>query len=651
MKKLTLFITGIILSLSAYAVNFYNCAAPSGLNASVNTDGTTCGSTLATWNAANTNTLFVRAASAFNLTADLTLVANMDLVATNSTVTSSANNRILTVGNGATLYVSGIIDFSSRQNCQIIVASGGTLIVYPTGQILNNGANSNSTITIEAGGTAIIDGTVSSTGNVTIDGSVSGSGSIISGSGSVVVNGNIMFEDNYKVSTSVITGTGTITVKRNFSNTTTGGWVRMGFPVLSGTVGNLVTAGFSLTYTGGGTNIYTWNASNSTYGAVSASTPLNGNAFFIYIGTSGTGRSISTPAVTTANFNNTTHAQNLSYHNGVGGNFVSAVIDGWNQLYNPFQSFIDWNLVAPSLTPAAGFQQSAVYVWDGSAYQTWNTGGSGAAQWIAPHQAFFVQVATSTPASFSFTNAMRTTSQGTPVPTFKNSGNGGKNLVLAVNGSGAKATTEIVLNSSASASFDGAFDAYWLEGATTTPKFYTVDLNGTQYSLNQSANHLSSSIPLAFSHPTNGATFSISIDPQSNWTKGRVVFIKDLLTNQTKQLSVKKPYTFTNSTSAPTNRFIISFAVNSLFKAVGVDEDEIETAATWFVNDDLKIKTLVPITNATVKVYNVAGQIVAQNTFKTLLEETIPVEGAGGIFVVHISAEDGTEVTAKAVKF
>lgn len=614
-KKFTSLLILSLFAISGYSVTYYTCAT-SGQN-TTNSNGTSGCAASTAWNASG-NELIVRNTTTFTLTANTTLTGNLTVDA-GGILTTSANNRVLTVSNGAILTVNGTIDFGNKNNCQIIVESGGAIIIGATGAVLNNGSNAQSIITVESGASATINGTISATGPITI-------------------NADVTFEDNLKVSAvQTISGTGNITVKRNFTQS---GWVRMGFPVTTGTCGDLVTNGFTLNYSGAAANVKSWQAdqnlaSPSQWVTPTAGTSLVGRAFLFFV-SNGNSISITRPV---GGFNNTNLAQPVRYHDGIGGSFVDGVIDGWNQFYNPFQAFIDWNNVTASLTSSGNFNGTAVYVWNGSSYTSWNTAGSSSAQWIAPHQAFFLRALSTASGDFTFTNAMRTTSPGTPVSTFKTN-TAGYNVVLTIDGQGKSNRTEIVLNQDATTGFDNNFDAYYLSANPDVPAFYSTDALGVRYSLNQLPNAANQVINLGFTHAQNSKQFTISLD-QTLASAISFVTLEDTYAQTLTDLK-NWNYSFMSNDAAPAQRFKLHFSQSS----IGIAELENgSNFKVWINNNELRFDENENLEGAIINVYSTNGQLIASGT----TVNPIYVEKAG-VYVVNVLTKKGRTYNVKVVK-
>ncbi len=408
--------------------------------------------------------------------------------------------------------------------------------------------------------------------NVTLSGTVNG-GAVTIGTASVFVGTGALnfssltvnattpasFVDNFRLSQGAVSGTGSIKILRNLS--TSNNWYELGFAVKSGTVADLVSTGFPIrdaSYPANLRNIYRWDAGAADWVAAATTTSLTETALKIFA--FGTSPSISI-TVSATNFNNSTLAEALDWNDGQSSIYLTGGIDvteGWNNHYNPFQAFIDWDNVEPVLDANSEFTNLGVAVKNNTGSYEYYNGGVGTARYIAPTQGFWLQSnnTVAAPTTFSYTNAMRNSTPGTPVSSFKTNTITPKQITLKLNGPNGEVLTHVAKNVNATDSFDAGFDMRWFQG--DHEHFYTLDNNGNKYGINQSGAVGNAPIPLAFSHTNNGVTYSISADLE-DWDNNIEVFVKDTYLNITTSLSNNNSYTFSNVTAASENRFMVLF--------------------------------------------------------------------------------------------
>ena len=329
------------------------------------------------------------------------------------------------------------------------------------------------------------------------DGDIEAKNVIINASHTVIVSANAVFqvsaeiqnngtldvENNASLLSEIFSGSGNVVLNRSFSRK---GWHHMNFPVLTGTFGDLDTAGFTITYSGNKTNIYNWDASTSGYTFTSSGGSLANNPFAIFIDDLGASISLTVP-MSALNYQN--QAQTLGYNDpGVSnpGNSQgwtdAANADGWNFLMNYYQTYVDWEKVAARLNTTTEFVSSAISIWDGSQYQTFNTGGSGSARWVSPNQSFWLRTRSTVSTSFSLIDLDKASAPfGGSTNYFKT----GKNVVFHLTGDGYQVQTEVVEQPTSTIGVDPQFDATYSYPINNAPVFNTVGADSMTYSLNQ----------------------------------------------------------------------------------------------------------------------------------------------------------------------
>lgn len=190
------------------------------------------------------------------------------------------------------------------------------------------------------------------------------------------------------------------------------------------------TVNFSADATG---SIWVWNASTSKWITPSGGSSSSFNqGISIFCGSS-SGAAFSTLPLTidalgpivTGN-----QAQSLSFSSGSGSDFENGA-DGWNFVYNPYPSSLQWSLVEANGSFPIELA-STYYYWDANlaAYASYNpvttTSVNGATDFIAKGKAFWVQASSSPSSTLNFTDAMRTTAER---PSMKTNTNGISNQI------------------------------------------------------------------------------------------------------------------------------------------------------------------------------------------------------------------------------
>lgn len=529
----------------------------------------------------------------------------------------------------AVLILEGTLNFSSQKgiNGTIIIKDGGKLIGTS-----NLRFYSTSTLIIEKGGYIECTGLESQR-------SFTGEGVLNITSGNFTLNSNsakaefindFNFEGSFAPS-----GSGEIKLTREFTRT---GWHHIGWPTASGankTLADLTLNGFTFNYAGpqNNGNVYTWDAQTSGWATTSANTSLFGNAFNIY---APAGSSISLTLQYTE-FNHTSHGQGYNYHNpgntppGNATSWTTAVTDGWNMLYNNFQSYLSLNII--NTDPNNPFS-GGVSVWDGSQYLVGN-GNVGDISTLSPNQAFFVRNANSgTSGNYTIPQNSKIANPASMPSYFKTT----NQTTFVLTGQNYTVKTYVAENFNATNLFDGKFDAYYRAG--TAPIFNTVGADSTAYSINQMPVLDGQELYASFYHNSNGKAFSIALDTASTPATNHI-YLTDIYTGAVTDLTTGA-YNFTSNKNAPVQRFKLFFTNSS----VGIAEvKNTENLNVWFTGDALQLDENVNLENASVQIFSISGQLVAQGCAQDNI-----VLNKSGVFVVTITTAQNHVYNVKVIK-
>lgn len=339
---------------------------------------------------------------------------------------------------------------------------------------------------------------------------------------------------------------------------------------------------------------------------------------------------------------------NLTYNSG---NAKS----GFNLIGNPYPSFLDWNAV--TLT-ADVMPTIWIRSFSGSAmgFDTYNSAtgagvssnGNNVTRYIAPMQAFWVEVNASS--TISVTNAMRYTQDQTT--------NGNKLKAPSVNTTaqqllrlqvtnGANSDEAIIaFNANALDAYDRYDSHKMLNDEVSIPEIYTY-AGDHQLAINcMNSMILNKEYALGFSTAETN-TFEIKATEINNFDTGTKAILKDKLLNQETELTVGTAYFFASDAATGSDRFSIIFRAAG--DVTGVDADKEQNILVYRNgNDRITVVCNAVLDNSSsVSVYNAVGQKL---TRQKLTGATTVINAAftPGVYMVVVN-NAGKQQTSKMV--
>ena len=441
---------------------------------------------------------------------------------------------------------------------------------------------------------------------------------------------------------------------------TSTGWRNMAFPItgisdldLGGPGANInLTGGTSANCTPSGgawgnyvntTNFYEFTAGTATpcntineheYVGLTT-TPVGGaNGYYVFIGTpffstngvvSASGTSVAT---TTYNYTQSApHAGGTGSQAGQGA-IITASWDGWRLIANPFTCAMD----VVGWATDNGVGASSIKIFDRVA-NTLIT----APTVIAPGQSFWFK--NNSDAVLSFNIFDHGVISSAPVLT-KTMDEGFDIVISSSNGTGA---AKVIFGANASKGFDESADGFYRKeffdktpgiafGVQNNNQIELVDLNVIQTGEE-------CSFPI-FLENMEGNAITLSLE-NTNLPAGTEVFLEDLELETGKLFDLNSSNYNTYSTaSSKTGRFVVHINKTNISS-----ENELNKLYAWFVNDELYLGGINVESVANIEVINMAGQVLAEAD--NLSEIAI---SNSGIYLVRITYEDGTVLSAKAHK-
>jgi len=311
---------------------------------------------------------------------------------------------------------------------------------------------------------------------------------------------------------------------------------------------------------------------------------------------------------------------------------------GWNLVGNPYPSFIDWDngINKTNLNNSVHVRKG-----DGGIATYINGSGlNGGTRYIAPMQAFWVQVqASETTGSIEFTNASRLHNDTIPFFKLHNT----PNLLLSINR--AAYTDEMLIRfiDGATTNFDAAYDAAKLfSNNDNHPQIYTILDAGKEIAIN-SMPELIANITVAVGFTTNHAdALEINAANLSTFDSNVEVILEDLYDNTMTNLKQTSNYSFNSATGAFNDRFLVHFNLT-----VANTEDINQQNIIVYTYDNAIYISNVVSNGASATLYNMLGQKVLSQELTAHTLNKINTATASGHYVLRII--DGSDTSSHKV--
>ena len=422
-------------------------------------------------------------------------------------------------------------------------------VVIPTGSVVTLDITTEiSNLTIESGGSLIIQ----SFKTLTVSGTITNNGTFDIQSGGQLL----------QTSDTDISGSGTCIFRKSLpqvTNTALSGYNRsyyIGSPVVGASSTTPVSIVSVLGSSTTGLNMYGYTETNNSWPLYySGSEQIFNSTFGIgkgYFVNSSSGTYFSQANFTGNSFNNGDVTVTLTNTTGQGG--------GYNLISNPYPSGIDWSSIYgdasnTSLVGSSYWLRTYDTGGAGMVYKTCNASGvstQGINTTISPATGFWVKYTGTSPGTFTFKNAMRTSGAGTYYTMNAN------HIIRLDLGNGSYNDQAVVyMNEDAGLGIE-AFDSDKRIPSTTVHQLYTLE-GTTKLAINGFNNALAKdTVLLGMQIPTAG-TYSINAS-QIDATIEEDVFLEDKITGAYQNLKITPSYTFTSTQGTFNNRFVLHFA-------------------------------------------------------------------------------------------
>jgi len=179
---------------------------------------------------------------------------------------------------------------------------------------------------------------------------------------------------------------------------------------------------------------------------------------------------------------------------------------------------------------------------------------------------------------------------------------------------------------------DIEFDSYFMSGYA--PLFYTV-AEGKALSTNTLPELKEElSIPLYFTKNTS-STFYIEAEGIENLIPDYLVYLTDLKTNNTQNLTNNPVYSFTSEEGDDVQRFLLHF------KSVGIEEPETELSKIQIWSSDKTINILNPEhQKGTIRIINIYGQKLVETQLTGNEHQELTVNVSAGNYIVNVISDN-----------
>lgn len=418
--------------------------------------------------------------------------------------------------------------------------------------------------------------------------------------------------------------TGDVTLQKDISATQ---WTFVSSPVINETYNNdWVSANSVASGSGNNRGVSSWNND--------VDDPTTGHWRYLQAGNSGTfntgqGYSIYLSSAATINFQGSglhTSSQTFAITQGDSNNF--------NLVGNPFTAYLNLGDFFAD-NGASVINDAAIYVWNGSSYET-KLSGTDAAYEIAPGQGFFVSAAADTNLTFDVNDLSHQTQIGfgrsEPRPEIR----------LLLNDTNQEKFARILYIEGTTTGFDLGYDGKLFSGVNESFSVFSHLLandEGDKYQIQSlpNTNYDNMVIPIGIdAEAGKEITFSAEI---TNLPSNLEVTIEDREKNTFNTLNTENTYTVKiEETTNGIGRFYLHTKPSGVLSTNAI---ELENVSAYTYSDKLRIVGLEE-DNISLKMYNVLGKEVLNTTFNSngVSDLDLP-KITSGVYIITISSSKG----------
>ncbi len=415
--------------------------------------------------------------------------------------------------------------------------------------------------------------------------------------------------------------TGNVKVQTYLADQTNTGWY-LSSP-LSSAKGDVFTGSYA---------VYMYDSENASWAQIGSGDnlePLRG-----YVTKYGTGNGANDKTVEFTGAGNSLNTGTITsstlFRTGYGsGNY------GWNLVGNPYPSAIDWD-AASGVTKSN--LNNATYIRKASGIVASYINGSGVnggTRYIAPGQAFWVQVfgdidnQTGT-GTLSFGNAARVHMD---INLLKSTSEDGLRLTLSRNG----LSDELVIRfkNGATDVFDPMFDAVKMFAENNDmPQIYSVINNNEQIAINSYPELQADKSVVVGIETAVAGNFTISAGDLSAFAPQVNILLEDTYTNSIIDLRQQNSYSFNSAVTSDDNRFIVHFVFGTTSDN-SLNNSGVSTSNIYAFDKAVYITNILS-DNATAVIYNMLGQEVFSQKLQKSALNRINANIVSGQYIVKV---------------
>lgn len=308
--------------------------------------------------------------------------------------------------------------------------------------------------------------------------------------------------------------------------------------------------------------------------------------------------------------------------------------NNWNLVGNSFPSYLKIADFITTNTLVLSAENQAIYVWDGSTYQSLTTG------YLTPGQAFFINsnVASGT---LDITEGLLSHQTGT---TFYKSQEVDKKIILTVSDAENNVSTEILYSEDKTIDLDPRFDIGLFDGVSSTLKIYThLANNDSKIAFEKQALPISEIENLEISigvKASEGKEITFSAE-HFNLPSEVELFIEDKIANTFTSLKANNKYRTTLTSNIDgVGRFYLHTSQKALSVNDAILKNNIKIYKSSFLT--LRMEGL-PEGKSSITLYNILGKQVLNTSFSSIATKEITLPNlTKGIYLVKLQTEEGT---------